>query len=53
MDNLLASKRNNCLNLIRLLAALDVFYGHAIVNFDFARFAETIGRIGLKLKTKV
>ena len=43
MGNHLISKRNNCLNLIRLLAALDVFYGHSIVNFDFAGFAETKG----------
>ena len=42
-----ASKRNNCLNLIRLLAALDVFYGHAIVNYDFAGFGETKGVLSI------
>lgn len=34
MEKLYSSKDNNCLNLIRLLASLDVFYGHAILHLE-------------------
>lgn len=41
------SKRYNCLNLIRLLAALDVFYGHAIRSSNLGTFAEAKGIISI------
>ena len=37
------SMRDNCLNLIRLLAALDVFYGHAIRESNFGTILEANG----------
>lgn len=43
------SKRDNCLNLIRLFAALDVLFGHAIVNFDFNGFTENKGIISISV----
>lgn len=43
MDNLLAGRRDNCLNVIRLIAAFQVMFGHAYAHLQVEHISIGIG----------
>lgn len=47
----LTNRRNNCLNLIRLIAALDVVYGHTIEHLAINSIGITLGNTTFDIKS--